>query len=90
MYSRTKQEGETFKCAGNDFVMLLPRDITGCCEVVLEKVAAGARTPPNAHRTFNQIYIILSGEPSVTVGEETRRLSPGSVMYIPKNTNHLS
>lgn len=88
MYSRTKQEGQKFMCAGNEFIMLLPRDVTGCCEVVLERVAAGARTPPNSHSTFNQIYIILAGDPSVTVGEETRRLSPGSVVYIPKNTNH--
>lgn len=88
MYSRTKKEGETFKCAGNQFVMMLPRDVTGCCEVVLEKVAPGGKTPPNAHSTFNQIYIILSGEALVTVGDETRSLSSQSVVYIPKDTNH--
>jgi mannose-6-phosphate isomerase-like protein (cupin superfamily) len=88
MYSRTKDEGETFKCAGNQYAMMLPRDVTECCEVVSEKVAPGVKTPPNAHSTFNQIYIILSGEPLVTVGDETRSLSPQSVVYIPKNTNH--
>jgi mannose-6-phosphate isomerase-like protein (cupin superfamily) len=88
MYSATDQEGEKFKCAGNEFVMMLPRDVTGCCEVVLETVQPGKKTPPNAHSTFNQIYIILSGEPSVTVGTETRILPPLSVVYIAKNTNH--
>jgi mannose-6-phosphate isomerase-like protein (cupin superfamily) len=88
MYARASKDGDKFRCAGNDFVMLLPRDITDCCEVVLEKVATGRRTPPNSHQTFNQVYIILSGEAHVTMGEETRHLCALSVAYVPKNTNH--
>ena len=88
MYARSVQNGEKFKCAGNNFVMLLPRDITSCCEVVLEKVASGKRTPPNVHTTFNQVYVFISGEAEITVGDETQLLSALSVAYIPKGTNH--
>jgi hypothetical protein len=28
-------KGEPFRCAGNDFVMLRPRDDTGACDAVL-------------------------------------------------------
>lgn len=88
MYSKALEEGETFRCFGNEYVMLLPRDETGCCEVVMEKVPGYGKTPPNAHATFNQVYVILAGEPLVTVGEEKRRVSPLSVVYIPKNVTH--
>ncbi|MGP8244112.1 MAG: hypothetical protein ACLQVN_06300 [Bryobacteraceae bacterium] len=32
MMIRKFDEGEPFRCAGNNFVMLLPRDLTDCCE----------------------------------------------------------
>jgi mannose-6-phosphate isomerase-like protein (cupin superfamily) len=88
MFCKTFSEGEHFRCAGNEYLMLLPRDITDCCEVVLEKVAAGRRTPPNAHPTFNQIYVVLSGDAEVTIGDKTCRVSAPAVAYIPRNTNH--
>jgi len=34
MYCKTFDEGESFSCAGNESLMLLPRDETGCAEVV--------------------------------------------------------
>ncbi len=88
MFSKTFLEGEKFRCAGNEYVMLLPRDVTDCCEVVLEKVAVGRATPPNAHSTFKQIYIVLAGEAEITIGEERCRVSAPAVAYIPKNTYH--
>ena len=88
MFCRTFDEGELFQCAGNQYAMLLPRDITECTEVVLEKVAPGQRTPPNAHATFVQIYIIMQGEAEVTVGNDTRRVAAPAVAFIPRNTNH--
>ena len=90
MYCKSLSEGERFRCAGNEYLMLLPREMTDCCEVVLEKVAPGRRTPPNAHPTFNQIYIVLSGEAEITIGERTYRISAPAVAYIPQNTNHYA
>jgi len=85
---KSLSDGESFRCAGNDYLMLLPRDLSGCCEVVLEKVAPGRSTPPNAHPTFVQIYVLLAGEAEITIGEEKRAVTAPAVAYIPKNTNH--
>ena len=81
-------EGENIRCAGNDYLMLLPRDVTGSCEVVLEKIKLGESTPPNTHSTFQQIYIVLSGEGEITIGDDTRRVTAPAVAFIPKNTHH--
>lgn len=88
MYCKTFGEGEKFTCAGNDYAMLVPRDVTDCAEIVLERVPVGGRTPPNAHSTFVQAFIILQGEAEITIGDATRRVSAPSVAFVPRNTNH--
>jgi quercetin dioxygenase-like cupin family protein len=88
MHIREFAEGVKFGCAGNDYVMLLPREETDSCEAVLERISAAGRTPPNAHSTFMQIFIVLAGEAEITVGPETRRISAPALAYIPQNTNH--
>jgi quercetin dioxygenase-like cupin family protein len=88
MYVRQFAEGVRFGCAGNDYVMLLPREETNCCEAVLEKIAAAGKTPPNAHATFMQIFIVLAGEAEITIGSETHRVSAPAIAYIPQNTKH--
>ena len=88
MFCKTFEEGERFRCAGNYYTMLLPRDLTQSCEVVLEKVAVGKKTPPNAHPTFQQIYIILAGEGNITIGDDTRHVVAPAGAFIPKNTHH--
>lgn len=88
MFVRTFDKGESFFCAGNEYLMLLPRDVTDCCEMVMEKIEVGGKTPPNAHTTFSQVFIVLRGEVEITIGGETRTVSAPAVAYIPKNTNH--
>lgn len=88
MYVREFAEGIKFGCAGNDYVMLLPREETNCCEAVLERISGAGRTPPNAHSTFMQIFIVLAGEAEITIGQETRRVSAPALAYIPQKTNH--
>jgi len=88
MLIRTFAEGERFPCAGNEYVMLLPRDVTDCCEVVLEDIAAGSETPPNVHSTFNQVFIVLQGEAEISIGNDKRQISAPAVAYVPNNTNH--
>lgn len=88
MYVREFAEGIRFGCAGNDYVMLLPREETNCCEAVLERIPAAGRTPPNTHSTFVQVFIVLAGEAEITIGSETRRISAPAVAYIPQNALH--
>lgn len=88
MICRTLDEGERFWCAGNQYTMLIPRDDTHCFEAALESVAPGASTPPNAHPTFVQMYIIISGSARVHIGGETRDVAAPAVAYVPRQTDH--
>jgi len=85
---RQFSEGEPFRCAGNEFVMLLPRDETGACEAVLQMVRPGGLTPKNSHKTFMQIYLVWSGEARVFIGAESRQIHAPAVAFVPPNTEH--
>jgi mannose-6-phosphate isomerase-like protein (cupin superfamily) len=88
MICRTLDEGEQFHCAGNLYTMLIPRDDTHCFEAVLESVAPGRATPPNAHATFVQMYFLVAGRGRVHIGGESREIVAPAVAFIPLNTSH--
>lgn len=88
MYAKSFSEGEPFRCAGNDFVMLLPRDHTGACEAVLQMVGPGGTTPSNSHETFMQIYLIWRGEAEIFIGPEVNRVAAPAIAFVPPRTEH--
>jgi quercetin dioxygenase-like cupin family protein len=88
VFAKRFEQGEPFQCAGQDYLMLLPRELTNCCEVVLEEVAPGRSTPPNQHETFLQVYVVLEGRAELTIGADTSDISAPFVALIPRNTNH--
>ena len=61
IYVKQFSEGEPFRCASNEFIVLLPRDETKAREAVLQMVRPGGTTPPNSHETFMHIYLNWSG-----------------------------
>ncbi|MGC9223763.1 MAG: cupin domain-containing protein [Terracidiphilus sp.] len=88
MFIKQFSDGEPFRCAGNEFVMLLPRDETGACEAVLQMVRPGGVTPSNSHETFMQIYLLWSGEARVFIGGEMRQVCAPAVAFVPPRTEH--
>jgi quercetin dioxygenase-like cupin family protein len=88
MYAKQFSEGDPFRCAGNEFIMLLPRDLTGACEAVLQMVRPGATTPSNSHETFMQVYLFWSGEAEVFIGSDSKRVSSPAIAFIPPRTEH--
>lgn len=88
MYVKQFSEGEGFRCAGNDFVMLLPRDETKACEAVLQIVRPGGVTPPNSHETFMQLYLIWRGEAKIFIGSESKRVTAPAIAFVPPRTEH--
>ena len=88
MYVKQFSEGDPFRCAGNEFVMLLPREQTGACEAVLQMVRPAGTTPSNAHETFMQIYLIWSGEAEIFIGTESQRVTAPAVAFVPPRTQH--
>ncbi len=49
---------------------------------------SGLIIDPHFHTDIEQIYYILEGEGEVLVGQETRFVSPGHIVYIPPNHLH--
>jgi len=88
MFAKQFSDGEYFRCAGNEFLMLLPRDETEACEAVLQTVRPGGATPPNRHETFMQIYLVWSGEANVFIGAESKKLAAPAIAFVPPRTDH--
>jgi mannose-6-phosphate isomerase-like protein (cupin superfamily) len=65
----------TFLCDGEDI---------SCNVNILENSADVIHIQPN----HDEIVLVLEGECGFRVGEETRRVKPGDLMFIPRNTVH--
>lgn len=79
---------EPFSCAGIEFGMILPRNVTNSCEVVLEVLEPGQETPVDQHANFDQIFILLEGAGDLKVGVSRRDVFATDVCFIPRRTEH--
>jgi len=55
--------------------------------LIVEEIAPGDRIPLHTH-PINEVIVILEGVPQVTLGDDTRELGPGAVVFIPAGTPH--
>ncbi|MCX6027027.1 MAG: cupin domain-containing protein [Chloroflexi bacterium] len=88
MFARRLTEVEPFQCAGIDFGMLLPRDVTDSVEIVLAVLKPGMESPVDQHATFDQVFWIIEGEGDLTIGAERALVGPQTVAFIPRDTPH--
>ncbi len=88
MYAKHLEEAESFTCAGIQFGMLLPRDITGSVEAVWERLEPFQGTPQDQHSSFDQVFFILKGTGEVTVGTESREVKAATMVFIPQAAQH--
>ncbi len=49
---------------------------------------AGASTRPHHHRASEEIYFILEGQGTITIGPESRHVGPGDAILIPPGSRH--
>jgi len=52
------------------------------------RLPAGRSTTPHYHVKTEEIYYLLSGRGSISVGGETRQVGPGDAIAIPPGTLH--
>ena len=52
------------------------------------RLAPGAATTPHHHKVTEEIYYILTGTASMTLGNETRPVGPGDAIAIPPGLRH--
>ncbi|MCB5178060.1 cupin domain-containing protein [Streptomyces antimicrobicus] len=55
--------------------------------VGLYALDAGQSDPQNPHRQ-DEVYFVVSGRASITVGDETTTVARGSVVYVPAGVPH--
>ncbi|MEU6404157.1 cupin domain-containing protein [Streptomyces sp. NPDC046985] len=55
--------------------------------VGLYALDAGERDPQQPHRE-DEVYVVVSGRASITVGAETTEVARGSVVYVPAGVAH--
>jgi len=63
-------------------------DTVGRQTIVEVLCPQGAEPGPHTHAESDESFYVLDGEASFTVGEQTIDGSPGSFVYIPRNTRH--
>lgn len=56
--------------------------------VFCEKIAAGDRIPLHKHLNEDEVLFVADGAIEATVGEETRRIGVGAVVFIPAGVLH--
>jgi len=72
----------------NDLVV--DRSQTTVSEVFIVVLEYGEAPPPHKHDDTEQVFYILEGEGTLTIGEEqqTFQVKPGNVVLIPPSTMH--
>ncbi len=55
--------------------------------LIFEEIAPGDRIPLHTH-PIHEVLLIDEGTPDVTLGDETRTIGPGTVVFIPSGTPH--
>jgi len=58
------------------------------CSLAEEVLPPGCAVTPHHHRELEEIYYILSGSGVMTVGEESREVSAGDAIYVPRGERH--
>lgn len=83
-------DGKVYDFGSNTTILLLDRNETNRFEFVVVQWPPHNKGAMVAHKEKEQTFFILKGGGSVTVGEETKRVKPGDLVFVPRNTPHTT
>lgn len=83
-------QGKLFEFGSNITRLLLDQAETQRCEAVVVIWPKGNRGAMVSHKEKEQTFFVLSGSGLVTVGEETKEVHVGDVVFIPWKTPHTT
>jgi quercetin dioxygenase-like cupin family protein len=63
------------------------QDFVDNITVIFEEIAPGDRIPLHTH-PIHEVIVIDEGEPEVTLGNETREVDGGTVVFVPAGAPH--
>lgn len=82
-------DGQRVRAFGNEIEFMLSGEQTaGSFTLGLAEVPAGNGPPLHVHFADDEMFIILEGEYSVCVDGEWTNAGPGSVVYLPRGSEH--
>ncbi len=68
--------------------ILIDRDETETIAAGYVCVESGNSTQTGFHDDEEEVYVILKGKAELLLGDETREVEAGDVVYVPRNTRH--
>ena len=82
-------EGTRVRAFGNDILFALTSEQTGgVLSLGLAEVPAGNGPPLHVHGSDDELFIIVEGEYSVLVDGSWHDAGPGSVVFLPRGSEH--
>ena len=85
----TPKQALSIKPFGLDMDVLLTTEATGgATSVIVAWHKPGEGPPDHVHFKQEEILFIIEGLYEVTVGDETSKAGPGSIVFIPRNVVH--
>jgi mannose-6-phosphate isomerase-like protein (cupin superfamily) len=75
---------------GSEIRPLIDRTTSGVtqCSLAEEMLPVGCEVIPHHHREIEEIYYLVSGSGLMTVGDDTREVSAGDAVYVPRGCRH--
>ncbi|WP_213955567.1 cupin domain-containing protein [Variovorax sp. dw_954] len=85
----TPEEATAIKPFGLDMqVLLSSEDTGGTISVIMACHRPGEGPPDHLHFTQEECFFIVEGTYELTVGDVTRTVGPGSIVYLPRGVVH--
>ena len=82
-------EGTRVRAFGNEILFALTSEQTGgALSLGLAEVPVGSGPPPHVHDSDDELFIIIEGDYSVFVDGRWRDAGPGSVVFLPRGSEH--
>jgi len=82
--------GKRYEFGSNSTILLLDRNETNRCELTVVIWPSGSRGALVEHKEKEQTFFVLRGNGRITVNGDTEEVSPGSVVFVPRNTPHTT
>ena len=90
MYVQTLEQSPRNHIGGRVSFLLMGKGQFGSKNLAINWVEAtpGSEQPSHSHSSNEQTYVIVRGHGHMTVGDEIQEVGPGTVVFVPPNTNH--
>lgn len=74
--------------ADHAYIRVAGTDTNGAYSIIEDNLAQGFYLPPHLHRHHAETFIVIAGEVEYTIGEQTIKGTPGTVLHVPPGTTH--